>query len=155
MVPWGGSEEVVDVDYALNWGKGLTLSGTPMKARCFATRLRKLLPAHLGSQPNNRPAILCPARVHRFLTNRPVGPIGDDDEAVGIDTTDHQILADRVRSVFREHLVQEGIPPLIRMPLAHPSGLAIRNQPCGSRLKVAAAGRAELGPTRVEIDDDV
>lgn len=86
-----------------------------------------MFPGLLGCQANNRPAILRPAHVHLFPTNRPVGPIGDDDEAVGIDTADHQILADRVRSVFCEHLVQEGIPPLIRMPLDQPSGLAIRN----------------------------
>src|SRR6266550_3324798 len=54
------------------------------------------LPACLGRQPNHGPAILCPARVDRFLASRSLVAIWDDDEAVSIDTADHQILTDRV-----------------------------------------------------------
>src|SRR5712671_5688409 len=49
---------------------------------------------HPGRQPNNGPAILGPARVDRLVAHRALAAIWDDNQAVGVDATDHQIRAD-------------------------------------------------------------
>jgi len=105
---------------------------------------------HRGRQPNNGPAVLDPARVDRLMAYRSLATIGDDTQAVGVNTAPHQIRADRVRSVLGERLIQLGIPLLIRVPLDEPPGLLIRNQP--RQLKpVGPGGRFGLdaltGPT--------
>jgi hypothetical protein len=55
---------------------------------------------HPGRQPDNGPAVLRPARVDRLVAHRALAPIRGDNQAVGVDTAAHQILADRVRSVL-------------------------------------------------------